>query len=100
MDSQDNAGVNLPPAVGKQLSKIRSFMRVVYPTIIDILFVISVIAVFIWALILAVGAGRFGDFGMALLAFFGTCIGGLIGVILTFGMIYVMLDIRDSLQGK
>lgn len=71
---------------------IRSFMRVTFPKVIDILFIISVFFVVMGAFFsLASGS---------LLVCLSVLFAGAVSVVLGFGVIYVLLDIRDALQGK
>lgn len=72
---------------------IRKFMRATFPKIIDIAFVLSFVALFIGAIAAANMSYNFsiGTFLSIL------CVGG-VGIVLTFGFIYILLDIRDSLQ--
>jgi hypothetical protein len=78
---------------------IRKFMRGTFPKVLDILFAISVVGVVIAAFSAgsAQGAllGRFSFMG-----FITALIPGGIGVIFVFGVMYILLDIRDALQGK
>jgi len=73
---------------------IRKFMRATFPKIIDITFVLSFVALFIGAIAMANMMGMGFSIVTFLLTFF---IGGM-GIVLTFGFIYILLDIRDSLQ--
>ena len=78
---------------------IRNYMRTFFPKLVDILFVLTIIGVLIWAATMAKSVGTFNavaGFG----TFLVTAIGGIVGSTLSFGVIYLLLDIRDSLQDK
>ena len=67
---------------------MRAFMRTAFPLLVNILCILSIIGVFIIATAFAdmIGGGSF------LILFIGMVV-----VVLSFGVIYVLLDIRDSL---
>lgn len=70
---------------------IRAFMRQWFPRVLNIMFVLSVIGVFFPGFfIMSQGYGGF---------LLGLCciLGGLITVIMLYGALYVLLDIRDAL---
>ena len=75
---------------------IRTFMRVTFPRLIDILFVLSLIGTVIAAFAFAGIASNF-SFSYAFLMFITTIISGFVSVLLIFGGIYVLFDIRDTL---
>jgi len=74
-------------------------MHVTFPKILDLLFVISIITVFITALSTAITAASYA-YKSGFLVFFSVFVPGIVGVIVAFGTIYVLLDIRDNLQKK
>lgn len=68
-------------------------MRVMFPKILDILFIISVSGVVIAAY--SAGAASY-KFSFAI--FIPMLLIGLVSATMAFGIIYVLLDIRDALQ--
>lgn len=73
---------------------IRAFMRQWFPRVLNIMFVLSVIGVLIPGFfIMSQPAYRYGGFLVGL----GCIVGGLITVIMLYGALYVLLDIRDAL---
>ncbi len=68
---------------------IRAFMRSAFPKLLDILFVIGAAGVLLVAFSALAAAG--------FLSFLSTLIGGGISLILGFGVVYLLLDIRDGL---
>lgn len=78
---------------------IRNYMRTFFPKLVDILFILSFIGIFISALIYAMTMRGFG-IGTSVGIFLMTIVIGTVGVTLAFGGIYLLLDIRDSLQGR
>ena len=71
---------------------IMAFMRQWFPRVLDITFVLSVIGVFLSGFFIGSQMWR-GGFLVGL-----CCIlGGLITVIMLYGAIYTLLDIRDAL---
>lgn len=77
---------------------IRKFMRYTFPKILDALFILSNIAVILMAIMNAQTASRFIGGGSWFMTFAISACLGVIGVIVGFGVIYVLLDIRDSLK--
>lgn len=77
---------------------IRNFMRVTFPKLLDILFVLSAVGV----LIAAFSAGSIASqmYGSFFISFISVLLPGLVGVVVGFGVLYVLLDIRDGLEGK
>jgi len=71
---------------------IRSFMRVTFPKLIDILFILSLIGNFLAAIMMASFLGSF-----SFLTFIVSLLSGTLGIVLLFGGIYVLFDIRDTL---
>lgn len=71
---------------------IRTFMRATFPMLINVLFVLSLLGAIIGAWALASGWG-----GFSFVRFLMSLVLGISGVILLFGSIYVLLDIRDTL---
>lgn len=71
---------------------IRKFLRKTFPLLLDVLFALSGIFLVIFSIITGFTAGFF--------AFIGALIGGGITLILSFGTIYLLLDIRDALENK
>ncbi|MCL1889790.1 MAG: hypothetical protein FWF99_04725, partial [Desulfovibrionaceae bacterium] len=65
-----------------------------FPKIIDIMFVASLVVV----LIVAAGMAA-SPFGGAI-SFLITLCAGVLGIIISFGVIYLLIDIRDLLQNK
>lgn len=69
---------------------IRNFILGSFPKILDVVFVISLLVVFMSA----VGAAiRFG-----FISFLITLVAGSCALVLSFGVIYILLDIRDTLE--
>lgn len=77
---------------------IRNFMRHNLPHVMDILFIISIIGVAIAAY--SVGYNFTRDGASFLIPFISVLLPGVVGVIVAFGIFFVLLDIRDVLQGK
>ena len=77
---------------------IKNFMCSTFPKIIDILVILSFIGVFIGAIAYAIIAGQFGGVASGILTFMLSLVLGAVGVIIFFGAIYTLLDIRDSLK--
>lgn len=75
---------------------IRNFMRVTFPKILDILFILSIIGV----VIAAFSAGSITVYHFSFTVFISVLLPGCMGSIVAFGIVYVLLDIRDALQGK
>ena len=75
---------------------IRTFMKTVFPRILDILFITSEIGVIVSA-VLAGNISRY-SYGSFFLPFISTLIIGTVGVIAAFGVLYLLLDIRDALN--
>ena len=80
---------------------IKNFMRVTFPKLLDLFVILSFIGCFLMSIVSAVitassGAGVVAGFFAFLLSL---CLGA-IGIVVWFGVIYVLLDIRDSLQHK
>lgn len=71
---------------------IRAFMRQWFPRVLDITFVISVIGVFLPGFFI-MSQPISGGFLLGL----ACIVGGLITVIMLYGALYVLLDIRDAL---
>ena len=74
---------------------IRAFMRVTFSKLIDILFVLGFAVTFIGAWMSASAMG-----GFSLLAFIVALLSGTAGLVLLFGLVYLLLDIRDGFQEK
>ena len=74
---------------------IRAFMRVTFSKWIDILFVLSFIGTFLTAWTMARAMG-----GFSFLTFIATLLSGIAGIVLLFGGIYLLLDIRDGFREK
>jgi hypothetical protein len=72
---------------------IRNYMRVVFPKLVDVFFALSLACVLVAALA-AASAGYTGG----ITTFFAIAVPGALFVTLAFGGIYVLLDIRDSLE--
>lgn len=76
---------------------IRSLMRVWFPMVLNITFLISLAAVVITGISI-MGTRSFGGYlageGMLFM------IAGIIGVTLVYGGFYLLLDIRDSLEKR
>lgn len=77
---------------------IRNFMRVTFPKVLDILFILSIIGVMIASF--SAGSNMFQSPFFSFTAFIAVLLPGVVGAIVAFGVIYVLLDIRDALQGK
>jgi len=82
-------------------SMIKNFMRVTFPKLLDIFVIVSFIGCVLLSILYAgiitsSGAGVVAGFFVFLLSL---CL-GTVGIIVSFGVIYVLLDIRDSLQHK
>lgn len=74
---------------------IKKFMMHTFPEIIDILFIIVVVLIVIAALSTAASSA---SAIIGILLFFGIIlVGGCIAIV-TFGYIYIMLDIRDNIN--
>ena len=71
---------------------IRAFVRQWFPWVLNIMFVLSVIGVFIPGFFIMSQPYMYGFLA-------GLCfiVGGLITVIMLYGALYVLLDIRDAL---
>lgn len=73
---------------------IRAFMRQWFPRVLNIMFVISVIGVCLPGFfIMSQPSYMYGGFLVGLCCI----VGGLITVIMLYGALYVLLDIRDAL---
>jgi hypothetical protein len=77
---------------------IRDFMRVRFPQLIDGLFVLSAIGLCLSAIIYGGVAWAAGGFLAGFFTFIAVLFFGVLSLILMFGMIYVLLDMRDSLR--
>jgi len=76
---------------------IRKRVTKMFPRVVDVCFVLGVLVV----VAVAVGAGLKdapGNSGFAYLSFGVTLVVGLLGLLLTFGGIYMQLDIRDAVR--
>lgn len=77
---------------------IRNFMRVTFPKVLDILFISSVVGVVIAAFLAgSISSQMYQGF---FIPFISLLFPGIVSVVVAFGVIYVLLDIRDALQGK
>ena len=74
----------------------KKFVRDTFPKLIDFLFLLSIAAVAVAAALSALGASYGGLFS-AVIAFLITFCIGIVGVIVSFGVVYTLLDIRDTL---
>lgn len=72
---------------------IRSFMRFTFPKILDVLFILCAVVVVLYAVVIAITTG-------SMLGFLLTLLVGAISIIMAFGTLYVLLDIRDALNKK
>ena len=79
---------------------IRDFMRVTFPEALDILFVFSIIGVVIAAFTAGSTMLQYSDGSFLFIPFLSVLLTGIIGVVVAFGVIYALLDIRDALQDK
>ena len=75
---------------------IRTFMRVTFPKLIDVLFALSLIGTVLGALGMAWAMSVYGII-YGFLMFVVTILSGAVGTVLVFGGIYVLFDIRDTL---
>ena len=69
---------------------VKNLMLTLFPKVLDIIFIIVLAFVVLGAL----GAGVTVGF----VAFLSTLIGGILSLVIGFGMIYIQLDIRDTLK--
>jgi len=76
---------------------IRELMRLTFPKIMDALFVLALVGVLVMAIMYAQAASFMG-MGQGFTTFIVTLCLGILAVIVSFGVIYVLLDIRDSLH--
>lgn len=76
---------------------IRKRVAKMFPRVVDVCFVLGMLVV----VAVAVGAGlkdASGNSGFAYLSFGVTLVVGLLGLLLTFGSIYIQLDVRDAVR--
>lgn len=78
---------------------IRKLMKTTFPRILDIAFVTSLGAVIVAAMSAGIAVSRY-SFGNFFYPFISTLFIGLVGVVLAFGVAYLLLDIRDALTSK
>lgn len=70
---------------------VKKFLVPIFEKLLDVIFILSALGVLIYAISLAIGF-------KSVLLFFVTLIGGLIFLILSFGIIYILLDIRTEVK--
>ena len=75
---------------------IRPFMRKHFPLIVDIIFVLSFILLFFGTIFWVYNLPPIG-FLIKLVLYVLVCFAGTISYLLTFGVIYTLLDMRDLL---
>lgn len=77
---------------------IRSFMNKNFPTMVDAMFPISFVVLFISIIYSLSNLPKFIGAGTVILTFFLLLIVGVISIIFIFGIIYVLIDTRDRLK--
>jgi len=77
-------------------SMIKNFIRVTFPKVLDVFVALSFVGCLLLSLCYGGLVGGLPGFFVFLCSLFM----GTIGIIVGYGVIYVLLDIRDSLQNK
>jgi len=76
---------------------IRTFFRATFPKILDVLFMVSAVGI-VFAAFSFSPPIQYVEFATVAKIFLTILIGGLVSIVLFFGVIYALLDIRDSLE--
>ncbi len=79
---------------------VRGHVRKYFPVFINVSFILSLISVLIGSLFLFVSlvANPYSNAGIGIVIALFTAIAGWVGVVLFFGTVYLLMDIRDAVE--